>query len=341
MKSWGISSRSFVADKMKKKILFRADANSQIGAGHLNRALALAQSFSLAGFNSSVIALDSELASTLAPQFDKAGIPFAQVSDENAFQEKMTAVKPALLFVDLRELPTYGELVEFLKSPPVTLKLISMDGFFSKKIHFDLIIYPYSRGHQAEEGVLCGPQFSIYREELARAAVLTEQKSQGAISRVLVSMGGSDPKNYTPLILKELCPHFPKITFTAVIGPGFQEFCAPQFSNLEIVDAPDHLGGVLAATDLAITAGGLTKYETALFGVPSLILPQTAQEESLGREFSALNTAILSNPECLREDFERLINDLPLRKNMADNGRKLVDTEGKARIIDYIQKKLS
>ena len=95
-------------------------------------------------------------------------------------------------------------------------------------------------------------------------------------------------------------------------------------------------------SDLAITGGGLTKYETAVTGTPSIILSQVAHQVDLAEEFekegTALNLGLGTevSQEDITEAVTRLSGDGALRAEMSRRGKRLVDGRGVERIISEI-----
>ena len=95
-------------------------------------------------------------------------------------------------------------------------------------------------------------------------------------------------------------------------------------------------------SDLAITGGGLTKYETAVTGTPSVIISQVAHQAELAKEFEREGTALhlglgsKVGEEDIAQAVERLLRDDALRAEMSKRGKRLVDGKGIERIISEI-----
>jgi UDP-2,4-diacetamido-2,4,6-trideoxy-beta-L-altropyranose hydrolase len=335
-------------------VYLRADGSSTIGTGHLFRALALGKELLRKGYEVKVFSrnFDSDFLQNFINKFGQENLPFTSIRDENEFIKSIHKFPPSLLFLDLREGPVYEDLVGPLSNHDKMPKIVFLDWFYPTRIPFDLCIQPFFRREtEKNDKILAGPQYFIFSEEMRAAAERYARVSSAEVTKILITMGGSDPCDSTPLIIDSLCPAYDKVQFTAILGPGFAS--KPRFSelkhkykNLVTIDSPTKMAPYYADSDIAITSGGLTKYETALFGLPSLILGQTLQEEEFCREFESLGTSRYFSSA---QDFDgkslvlavgELAENFEQRKTMSEKGRSLVDTHGAQRIISYVEKNL-
>jgi spore coat polysaccharide biosynthesis predicted glycosyltransferase SpsG len=104
----------------------------------------------------------------------------------------------------------------------------------------------------------------------------------------------------------------------------------------------NRMAEVLAVADLAVTGGGLTKYETALLGVPSVVLSQVEHQHTLMTDFQEAETCLYTgragsiDEEELADTLQSLSSSPDRLAEMSRNGQKLVDGNGRKRIIDYL-----
>ena len=114
----------------------------------------------------------------------------------------------------------------------------------------------------------------------------------------------------------------------------------------ELIHGSDNMARFMLWADLAITSGGLTKYETAVTGTPSIIISQIAHQAALAEEFEKEGTALnlglgtRNSEENIAEAVSRLLRDGTLRAEMSKRGRKLVDGKGIERIISEVPKEV-
>jgi UDP-N-acetylglucosamine:LPS N-acetylglucosamine transferase len=106
--------------------------------------------------------------------------------------------------------------------------------------------------------------------------------------------------------------------------------------------APGTLARQMLWSDLAITAGGLTKYEAAVTGTPNIIIAAFPREVEMCRFFSDAGAALCLDRSCIsvEEDLagmvETLMGDYEVRAQMSRRGKKLADGCGVDRILSEI-----
>jgi spore coat polysaccharide biosynthesis protein SpsF len=170
------------------------------------------------------------------------------------------------------------------------------------------------------------------------------------VRRVLVTMGGSDPRGLTLIVLDALKKVHAHWTIDVVIGPAFTRSLAEAIraraladERIKVAEAPTTLGAYLAIADLAVTATGLTKYEAAFAGVPCVQISIDRLHAELNSAFAQENTALhVGAAETVTVDMiaaaiSELAGDVRRRAEMGQRGRALVDGQGGARIADKIR----
>jgi spore coat polysaccharide biosynthesis predicted glycosyltransferase SpsG len=110
----------------------------------------------------------------------------------------------------------------------------------------------------------------------------------------------------------------------------------------EVLDAPDDMASLFMWADIAVTGDGLTKYESAVTGTPSIVVSRPNSDLGMNDEFLSAGTAWHVAPDCdgrltqLPQLLAALIADAPQRDAMTRRGRELVDGHGIARVIARI-----
>jgi len=121
-----------------------------------------------------------------------------------------------------------------------------------------------------------GPSYVLLREEFV-AARSNLKRSYGAVRRMLVFYGGSDPTNETEKALEAIRSlKFTDIVVDLVIG-GANPHAAS--INSGITDMPqvvahtqvNNMAALMASSDLALGAGGTTTWERCFLGLPTLL----------------------------------------------------------------------
>jgi len=117
-----------------------------------------------------------------------------------------------------------------------------------------------------ENGVtkyLTGSQYIILRSSFVNTKRTNINEN---VKRVLITMGGSDIRDLTPLILKKICRKHSDIQFDVVIGNAFTNILEIEENKLENVQLHYNINvkimkELMLKSDFAITAAGQTIYE--------------------------------------------------------------------------------
>lgn len=331
--------------------ILRADASRRIGLGHLSRAIAVARAFGRAGLDATVFVRELDGDAGCADSKTRAHRSIVRrVESEGEFLSALEVSSARYLVVDLLERPDYEPLVRGLKTAFPRFKTVCFDAFFERELPFDLFVRPLFDAGATAPNALTGLPYYVFPEELRSLAPTKVRRARA--ERALISLGGSDPFRATAGVARTLCPAFPALRFSAVIGPGFApdereslRALAAATPNLRLVVEPENLGALYMDCDLAVTSGGLTKFEAALFGVPSVIVANSSQEEALSEEFAVHGASVFVgradrvDPKALREAFARLC-DPATAESMSRRGREILDGRGGERVIEHIQQTL-
>jgi len=341
-----------------KSIVMRCDAGHSVGTGHLARCRALASWFDAENV-AYVVGADSHGRRMLTDLPKAHALPLdGSEREERAFWSGETIAADAIVF-DL----SYRARVE---ARDATRRLIAATGGGSvRRIlidgigvdtlvdggdwPLDMVIVPYAGGFAVNPAIdtLAGAQFFLIAKD---APPPPARDPSRPVRSVLVTMGGSDPYGLTTRVLDALGPTPAGWAIRVVIGPAFAPSLAADIRErarvrpeIEIVDKPASLASCLAAADLAIAATGLTKYELAAAGVPSVQISIDARHAEINAGFAAMGTALhLGAAPDVSADLIRgavldLARDPDRRAEMSRRGRTLIDGRGGQRIVDKIR----
>lgn len=153
---------------------------------------------------------------------------------------------------------------------------------------------------------------------------------------VLISIGGSPSPGLLSRMVEGLkAKGGQRLRFRVMRGP----FTAPRKQKLSSPDVCDQL----LWADIAIISGGVTKYEAAALGTPSLIVAQHQAQLPFVRPFIEKRAAIglglgrSFSKESLKKKLG-LFNDYSFRRRLSARAKKLVDGRGFERIWPILQK---
>lgn len=171
------------------------------------------------------------------------------------------------------------------------------------------------------------------------------------VQRILVSLGGADPANYSAVLLKIIKPLAETIAFTFVLGPSYgrkQEIRALRESlgldnYVVLLQDVFDLASLMTEFDMVISAGGDTCIEMAWSGVPGMIAPTISYEgetaDYMEQQGVAVNLGDIKtcDPEVVVKSITALANDFERRVSLSTKGRQLVDGKGEQRILKLLK----
>lgn len=328
------------------KILFRADAGSSLGIGHVARCLTLAQELTAQG--ASVAFACRELPGHQMARIAEAGhavfaLP-AQAPDEIA---ALQARLPADAFYDWIIVDHYGLDARWERAARRwARRIMVIDDLADRSHDCDLLL---DQNFTASEAlyrpllpaacrVLAGPRQALLRSAFRQGRASPDP----ACRRVLVGFGGFDQGGMALKTLQALMP-LERIEVQCIAGHASPDLAALQVlaaqrPGWQVLTFVDDLPQRMAGAALFIGAGGGTTWERAAMGVPSLCVSvadnQVANAEALARAgvHLYLGHAAQVTVEGLRQAAMVLLDNAPLRQHFAARSRELVDGLGAQRV---------
>ena len=262
-------------------LLIRCEATAVLGFGHAMRCLALAQEWLRRG-GRAVFAMTAPEPSLLA-RLRAAGVdvevlasPVGGSADALETAELARRHGTCWTVVDG---PDFGE--EWEAAWPAELRLLRVDdNGLARAFRADLLLNQNlgatASDYPARSGpcrLLLGPAYAVLRPDFLAVADRGTTRS----SRVVVTLGGSDPACATERVLAALLePAAAMLEADFIIGAGnprqatLRTMIDAHAPRLRAVVAPADLPRRFAAAPLAVTAGGTTIYELAHLHTPML-----------------------------------------------------------------------
>ncbi len=278
------------------KALIRCDGDADLGLGHVYRCLALADE--LRDRQGVGVAFAVRRGAPALELLSRAGYPVERAADGVAEAEWLEAVaarlSPDLLVLDVRT-PLSREAVERLRSRVGLAAAI--DDASERRLACDHVFSPPVPQVRALDwtsfrGELhCGFEWILLRSQFARGPRALPSRD---VPRALVAMGGSDPAGLTLKAVDALDALEGELDVRLLVGPAFAhaEALAARLKaarrRFEVLRGVDDVAGLMAESDLAIASFGMTAYELAALGVPSVLLCLT---DDHARSASALAEA--------------------------------------------------
>ena len=354
---------------MRTNAYIRVDGSSTIGSGHLIRCLSVAQYLKMQNMNVLFITRSRNIVKYILEN----DIPVKVLENDCSLTDELGMIQnllsksnPNLMVLDVNNYHTFQTIDDYsyyLKTlgrmPVFTVS------FEDPKNHpplSDVAILPYAGAEQLkyDDGkclYLTGPKYFVLPRIFLKARPAVIRKNAGIRKnpgRLLISMGGSDPKNITLKVLSALNKAKIKIQLTIILG-GFSKITDTMVNDVmdnykgrfSIIRDCKNMARVISQSDMAIIGSGLMKYETASLGLPSIVISLDPYHSSIMDDFVRYNCvehlghADIVKDSQIAEAAINLLNDFEKRKRMSDAGKAMIDGCGVERIFSKVTSKLA
>lgn len=312
---------------MLNRVLFRADASTEIGSGHVMRCVTLAEALKKSG--ATVEFASCTLPGDMNEWIREKGFPLHQLQLHNGSEitdsqgdigrpSKSRAWPSTNQEIDAGQVNNimgpreidwlivdhYGldEVWERLLRRHVH-KIMVIDDMANRAHECDVLLdqnYFKSADSRYQQLVppactqLLGPRYALLRKEFLKLRG-KRRSCEAEIRRVLISFGGTDSHNVTSKVLSALSSReFAHLDVDVIIGLGNpnREGIAGQVDarpNTRLHVQTDNVAQLMAKADLAIGAGGATTWERLCLGLPSLVVTTAENQEETIRDLQSIN----------------------------------------------------
>ena len=338
-------------------ILVRTDAGPARGTGHSMRCLALAQlcverglsvAVAYAEMTSSQLARwemercspipiavvpgsveDADLTARLSRELDCEWVIIDGYQFGSAYQRQLKSHGSRVLCFD-----DYGHAEHYYADVVLNQNPYAADDTYAARD-------PITR-------VLIGSRYAVLRREFVQRAHERRRPVPATASRVLVTLGGSDPRNATKAVIESLRLLEAPLAIRVVVGGSGQSpnrsmhSSAFEEDSLQVIHDAVNVAELMAWAELAIAGAGTTAWELAFMGVPFLALVLADNQVQVADSLERLGIAInLGRPDALQaetlaEVLVRLLADHDARTRMSGAGQRLIDGYGGCRVLQAL-----
>ncbi|KFN47911.1 hypothetical protein N790_07110 [Arenimonas malthae CC-JY-1] len=349
-------------------VLFRADAATEIGSGHVMRCLAIAGALRVQGANCQFACRD--LPGHLGGLIERQGFPVWLLATPDAAGESLLPAPPAA--VDRSQADDAGAVsrrldrraIDWLvvdhygldwrwesRLRPHAFRIAVIDDLANRTHDCDLLV-DQTLGRRAAEysglvpetaSVLTGTDFAPLRGEFARWRQQSLERRDGSrFEAILVSLGGVDKANHTSRVLRALAsaPLPANCNIRIVMGPlapwldEVRDAAAALPWRSEVHVGVSNMAELMASCDLAIGAAGTTSWERCCLGLPALTMV-VADNQVQGAEALAATGAswLIHDSQELPSMISSLLDDRSQLRDMSRAASALVDGQGLDRVV--------
>lgn len=343
-------------------VLFRADGSSELGMGHIMRGLALAESLAKEDVTTVFAArpLEPRVSEVITQQGYEVEVIATTSLEEDADLTACCADKRGIrtVITDIchsRNLQNPILLRRYHRRLADSFETVALSAGTDLDIPADVVVNPYvgagisDRPSEARL-YLAGPKYFIFRPEFTARPGRRSIPRIG--KRVLITMGGGD--NSAPLrkvIDALLQVGLPEMTAKVLLGASsrreveraIRDGVGSYEGHLEILGHSSDIAGMMLWADLAVIGDGLTKYEAAVTGTPSIMLSRPDSLQELNERFAAAGSTIhlgdwmSSSTEAIADEIRRLLESPDERRRMSRRGRRLLDGAGASRVAKIVK----
>lgn len=334
-------------------VIFRADASPDIGGGHVQRCLALANALRYEQANV-WFACRPKTFDTL-PRLRDSGHNFIELpatGDERAY------LRAATPWADWLVIDHYGLDAEWM-SPlrDWSRNVLVIDDLSNRPLDCDILLdqtylrqaidyQPLTPKHCQ---FLLGTDYALLRPEFAAARSKYLAKRQTPNKHkpiVLVAMGATDPENITVIVLNALDALALDFEFNIILGSAAPHLnavyqCSRSLRHscavkVDVIDMVDLIGNA----DIAIGACGTSSWERCCLGLPTITIELADNQKlisttlnKVGAVYSLGRHQELSTKE-LRRKFSQLISSPEKMLKMSNISAQICDGLGAKRVAD-------
>ena len=325
-------------------VLIITEANEIVASGHLMESIALARKCKEMGIDYTVLVNADMPAAWKERLIDLRFQEYTQSISKGMREIKgvISSQNFDVIIIDVRELK--NEQIQIIRKV-FNKRIVCLDEWGNRYLDCDIIVNnmlaSYYWNYQDSKAKLyAGPQYLMLEDKLK---VYHNKKKYIAknIKKIVISMGGVDPKNHTKRIVHDLRGIPELFEIDVVLGGGYlykEELVRTigEDSRFVIHQNINYIYELFEQADVAFCAGGNTMYELAGIGTPMIVIPTMVHEEKNGKEFERAGACKLLEGE-IQETLYGL--NVYERKKMSFNGKKLIDGKGVDRILEIVVSK--
>jgi UDP-2,4-diacetamido-2,4,6-trideoxy-beta-L-altropyranose hydrolase len=345
-------------------VVFYANASSTIGAGHVMRLLAIAQTFINRGIK--VTFASCECPDYLQDRLQQEGFEFVLLPT-NFTDVNIKSLNPNVLVID--DYNVQAQQWQYFVAADALLVNVD-DDTHQQPLLSSIIINPSASASKqrykkrAPGAMLClGPEFTLLRQEFMQQAYTNLNQRK----KILITLGGADVKNMSYVLALSLLKRVSNSTQIQVLLGGLHSSGAKalqelrqQYSNLHIVEQSQNVAQIMMQSGLAISAAGGTLGELASMGTPAIALVSADNQQAVftsphadtwysvvdvrqynghsdSNNIVSLNTHFNTQLiEKITTQADELWRDLCKRERMSNQARQLIDGLGCRRIVEHV-----
>jgi UDP-2,4-diacetamido-2,4,6-trideoxy-beta-L-altropyranose hydrolase len=325
------------------------DGGSQIGMGHIARCVRLAE------YLHDKYPCDIRFLTFTPKYFDNfqkqiskfGGIVGFTYGDNDKLFGYIHETNPDILITDAQLGSRIDEYIRIAENLRYHITLV--ESHFNH-FTFGLVVFPSMMhvtpkctcGSKAE--YLIGAKYLLIDPSLSK--IQKPDFAGKTKTEILVTPGGADPSNVTEKVIEHIKTNDnPNLKFRIVLGPAKPnkdaiKQSAENSDAITFLDSPENLTEILMSSDIVITSGGTTAYESIAASRPTWVIPQIEFEKAVADRLFSKGAILGVGLDDLQFELFYKLRDIiqnPTRFDpVIEIGKKLIDAQGIPRLTDRI-----
>jgi UDP-2,4-diacetamido-2,4,6-trideoxy-beta-L-altropyranose hydrolase len=338
-------------------ILLRADASVQMGTGHVMRCLGLAQQWQDSG-GEAVYAM-AESAPGVEERLQAEHIEVVSLTCEPASLQDARATVDAARSrgCDWIVLDGYHFNADYHAAIKASgLRLLALDDLGSRACYIaDIVLNQDPIADErmyvkrtADTRLLLGTHYAVLRRDF-RQRPRPQREFVPVVRKLLITMGGSDPQNFTEEVIRCLdgtaaddLEVFVLVGPSNPHGPQLEAAARDCRANVRLLRNPANIPDLMAECDMAVTAGGSTLWELSYFAVPCIVVVIAENQRAVAEYLKAQRACLVLDDAACQESVAlqgvgQLLDDRELRIEYGTRFAAMIDGRGAVRVCEAMR----
>lgn len=332
-------------------VLFRADASTNIGGGHIVRCMTLANELVERGHQAALMAQPEGV--EVFPRLGKVFPTLVEVCETpESLQSCLREAKIDVVVFDHYEI---GQALE--TAARSIAKVVVFDDYPSRIHDCDLLVDPtYGRTMQEYRELLpgnveyaVGTDFALLRSEFSRMREVSLDKriEKNAIQDVFICFGLTDYGDLTVPTVTGILDKYPDLRLHVAVGSEADcvqtlRCIAEETKNLLLQVDPVSVAKMMAEADLLIGAAGSMSWERCCLGLPSIAVPVVKNQHDIATALGSSGGALIVQPDETFLDqlitaIDSLLGNADLARSIGKVASGICDGLGAKRVADHIE----
>lgn len=334
---------------MNRRAIFRCDASTQIGGGHIFRCLTLAQALVDRGWTCTFVSTRGS--AEVVPSLSEGKHRLVEIDNG---QTASILPLEGLGDADLLVVDHYSLDAKFESAcRTIADRIMVIDDIPGRSHDCDVLLdqtlgrrsEAYAQKmRRAEITMLLGPTFALLRPEFAALRPKALERKREKVERVLISFGATDVLGLcAPASQAAITEGIPRVDIA--LGSASPHFHAIRSLSRRFPQIHIHVNAemapLMAGADLAIGAAGTTSWERCCLGLPTLMVVVADNQLEIAAALDEAGAATIvdavKGPQTLLSALQRIQNSpAATLMSMSLASREICDGTGAVRVANML-----